>query len=88
MTLELYSAALYKSVHATWDMYSSGKQTKNLDELKFYAAIYLNLVLEQNELALKVTKGTKDEAVVQGKIDTIQIQFADYLVYKLPTTTN
>ena len=88
MTLEFYSSALYKSLNATWQMYSNGKHLKNLDEMRFFTAIYLNLVLKQNELALVVTKGTNNETIVQGKIDTIKNMFADYLSYKFPAASN
>jgi hypothetical protein len=88
MTLEFYSSALYKSLDATWQMYSNGKHLKNLDEMRFFTAIYLNLALKQNELALIVTKGTNNETLVQGKIDTIKNMFADYLSYKFPAVSN
>ena len=88
MTLEFYSSALYKSLDATWQMYSNGKHLKSLDEMRFFTAIYLNLVLKQNELALVVTKGTNNETIVQGKIETIKNMFADYLTYTLPAKTN
>ena len=39
--------------------------------MRFFTAIYLNLVLKQNELALVVTKGTNNETIVQGKIETL-----------------
>ena len=87
ITLEFYTSAIYKSIDCATDAFTTGKQNKTIDELKFFTSLYLNIILRQNELALKVTKGTSDEDLVEDKINLIKDLFNEYLHYE-PAASN
>ena len=82
--LTLFSSAMGVILQDATGIFVDGIQDTSLDNLKYTTSIYLNLLLQQLEVALMIyPKNTK----LQDEIDQIESVFANYLAYTLVTNT-
>ena len=59
----------------------------SLDDMRFNAAMYFNMILRQSELALKVAN-EEEKIKIEEEIAEINTLFKEYISYTMPKSSN